>query len=549
MKKVSTYNMFGRNVDNQNARLVVLFIVYASIILFKNVYSFVIITDFSQLNMSPFSVIRIISTYATFALILSSICFICYHRIISWIILIMTDFWILANLLYYRSYHDLLSIWSIDSINQLQLYEGIIMPYCKPSDIFLILTTLLWIFITYIPDFRKKMITRNLGIAAITLTILSFIPWTFKAYRSKDVVNPFNSYYHDVSMGRIWYAQTFSVTAHGLNELFALPKRWNDDADINTTIDLPDRYGVQGSAKSDCDVVIVLFESLESWAVDTIINGNNITENINLLIKDPNTLFIKDVAPQVKMGRSADAQLITFTGLLPINQGITCMRYMHNVYPSLADASSASFRKIYVPTSSSAWNQDAMTYSFGFNELYAEEVSDRVVCDKLMEDITAQDSSFFVMMTTMASHVPFETYSDSSHITFPSDYQYAKYLQSVNYTDACLKPLIDYCLEGRERPILLVVTGDHTTLDTPESKTVPFIMYCSEDIDLSSCDVERALQMDIYPTVLNVMGCGEYYWKGFGRNLLDSSATRVNNAEELSDQMIRSDFFNSEKEY
>lgn len=535
--------LFLRNIDNQSVWQIILFLVFTLIILSKNIYSFVCMIDSTQINLSCMSVIRILSTYTVFALIISIISFIYYRQIVSWIILIVTDCWILANLLYYRSYHDLLSIWSIDSINQLQLYDGIIFPYCRLSDLFLILTTLLWVCITYIPRFRKKIITRNLTIFALTSVVVFFIPWTLMAHRSKNIINPFNPYYHDVSMGRVWYAQTFSVTAHGFNELFSLPKRWGDITDESVTVDLQDRLGVHTSVKSDCDVVIVLFESLESWVVDTTIYGNEITENINLLIREPNTLFVKNVFPQVKMGRSADAQLITFTGLLPVTQGITCMRYMNNTYPSLAEASSACFRKIYVPTSPSAWNQDAMTYAFGFKELYAEEVSDRVICNKLLDDVKAQDSSFFVMMTTMASHVPFEMYSDSSDIAMPMDYQYAKYLKSVNYTDACLKPLIDYCLKEKERPILLVITGDHTTLDTPMSNSVPFIMYCSEGVDISDGNMKETLQMDIYPTILNAMGSGEYYWKGLGRNCLDSSAVRVNNAEELSNQLIKSNFF------
>lgn len=149
------------------------------------------------------------------------------------------------------------------------------------------------------------------------------------------------------------------------------------------------------------------------------------------------------------------------------------------------------------------------------------------------------------MMTTMASHVPFEIYSDRSGITFPPKYQYAKYLQSVNYTDDCLKPLIDYCMKERERPLLLIITGDHTTLDTPKSNAVPFIMYHSEGMEMPADNIEEFLQMDIYPTILNAMGCEDYYWKGFGRNILDTTATRIINAEEMSDFLIKSNFFSS----
>ena len=102
--------------------------------------------------------------------------------------------------------------------------------------------------------------------------------------------------------------------------------------------------------------------------------------------------------------------------------------------------------------------------------------------------------------------------------------------------------MIDYCLKEKERPTLLIITGDHTTLDTPISTSVPFIMYYSEGVAVGD-DMEEILQMDLYPTILNIMGCDEYYWKGLGRNLLDSSTVRVNNAEELSNQLIKRNFF------
>lgn len=54
--------------------------------------------------------------------------------------------------------------------------------------------------------------------------------------------------------------------------------------------------------------------------------------------------------------------------------------------------------------------------------------------------------------------------------------------------------------------------------------------------------------MDIYPTILHLIGCDDYYWRGFGVNLLDSAAHHnrpisPDEASVLSDKMIRADYF------
>lgn len=59
---------------------------------------------------------------------------------------------------------------------------------------------------------------------------------------------------------------------------------------------------------------------------------------------------------------------------------------------------------------------------------------------------------------------------------------------------------------------------------------------------------DTCYQMDIFPTILHLIGCEDYYWKGFGVNLLDSVArnNRVITEHEafiLSDKVIRANWF------
>lgn len=57
-------------------------------------------------------------------------------------------------------------------------------------------------------------------------------------------------------------------------------------------------------------------------------------------------------------------------------------------------------------------------------------------------------------------------------------------------------------------------------------------------------------QMDVSPANLHCIGTDDYYWKGFGVNLLDSAPAIIGKITEeeahiLSDKMIRSDWFSN----
>ena len=82
--------------------------------------------------------------------------------------------------------------------------------------------------------------------------------------------------------------------------------------------------------------------------------------------------------------------------------------------------------------------------------------------------------------------------------------------------------------------------------DVQNSNTA-FIAY-SPRLTKSWIIEEQTYQMDAFPTILHLIGCDHYYWKGFGVNLLDSvkRGDRMiveQNAFELSDKIIRSNFF------
>ena len=140
------------------------------------------------------------------------------------------------------------------------------------------------------------------------------------------------------------------------------------------------------------------------------------------------------------------------------------------------------------------------------------------------------------------------------------------YLNAVHYTDSAIAPF----LEKLEYDSLLTnttiaITGDHTTFShnmlmeyasfvdehgypIPTEISYCPLIVCSPNIKENIEVNERCFQMDIFPTILHCIGADDYYWKGFGVNLLDSAARHNRKITEdeayiLSDKMIRSDYF------
>ena len=80
------------------------------------------------------------------------------------------------------------------------------------------------------------------------------------------------------------------------------------------------------------------------------------------------------------------------------------------------------------------------------------------------------------------------------------------------------------------------------------TKTFTHLIIYSPNISENTQVTDTCYQMDIYPTIMHLIGCEDYYWKGFGVNLMDSIARHnrpvsEQEAYELSDKLIRSNYF------
>ena len=488
--------------------------------------------------------------------------FVCLGKRQWWTIAVslILDLWLIGNNLYLRTYDDLLNSWCLQNVSNMQGVWSSIIPFFKPSDLLYPLSSIVWILIVIL--FRNSHFERGfIGFIVGLLLSLWCFKLTYNDFRYANCeINPFARYYKEVSMGRKWYCMSFSPIAHLMNEIRNLISNKISEGEPPIISEEELSAFINDSitdTNSNRNLILVLFESLEHWTINASIGNNEITPNLNKLINRPNTLYFPHCQPQVKQGKSSDAQLIICTGLLPINNGAVCMRFSNNEFPSIVEATRPQQSKIFIPTPSGAWNQGGMTKAYHFDELFAETISDREMAHLVSNEIDNLKLPFTVMVTTMASHSPFTSYCDSSQLSLgentPKDLK--RYLQSVNYTDECLKTIIEKITNDSilSDNTTLVITGDHTiftdddrdeysdVLNIEMQSHVPLIIYDSQ-LHKRQCN-SVVSQADIYPTILHLLGCKNYYWKGVGSDLLDSTNCIKNNIFEISDKLIRSNYF------
>lgn len=372
---------------------------------------------------------------------------------------------------------------------------------------------------------------------------------------------------------------------------------------------LPDGlYFTGDSAATRRSVVLIVCESLESWPVEARIAGKEVTPYINSLLADSATLYVPRLLTQVDAGRSIDFQLMLNTGLLPMKGSVYSMKFPDVTYPSLNKAMREKYGTkslIFTCDKPITWNQAAIANAFGYDSLldrrnwqldelignpaklsdgsFLRQSTAKLQSDKAMWPV---DSSAMLTFITYSGHNPFKLPQDMTDADFAPGTndlpeRLADYVNMAHYTDSQLHQLVDYVFSRSDgASTMVVITGDHEglageraelhaaapTLVDPGQHTPMIIL--NSPVGGRYDDV--AGQIDIYPTLLNLMGLEAYGWHGMGESIFqpgkagmaissmtmaEEGDTAVNadklkmlrDARKTSDRIIRTNYFEKHK--
>lgn len=298
------------------------------------------------------------------------------------------------------------------------------------------------------------------------------------------------------------------------------------------------------SADGRRNLVLIIVESLHTWPIGMQVDGREVTPVMNGLVAGDSVIHAPHVLFQTSHGHSSDAHFIYNTGLLPLRDGVVAVHHGDGPYPTLAAALPGYDCREIICTPGVNWNQNVTARTYGFDTLYTREhlaaalkrqgnIDDAALIDFAGGLLPSLHQPFFLEMVTMTMHAP---YTDGklppSWIT-ASDTLNAEargYLNCVHLTDSCIGVLInDLQRHGLAGNTVLAIVSDHTQLyrnrvmgisdydAVPDDWGIPLI--------IAGCDTTLRYdavigQVDVYPTLLDVMGANAYPWKGLGHSIL-----------------------------
>lgn len=516
------------------------------------------------------------------------------------VVMALLDVLLVANLMYFRTYYSAIPASSYLEAGNLADFKASVTDSLRWADIVLPLITIA----TAVMAFRYKTTKRQpltavlkwwaapLAGFALLLSGVNLCKGGFhkslRSVRQSAYLCSADAPIFSV-FGCIWYDITDAaepITPEKQAEI----ERW--------LASQPKHQPTDSVTEKRSNLLIVFAESLESWVLEKKVDGKEITPCLNRLLKDKSTLYAPNVLTQVKGGRSIDAQLMICSGLLPLMSGTYSSLYYDNTFYTLQKAMRGlKHSRSYLLTIDkvSTWNQGAVARSFGTDTIISyhdfkmteafgthKRIGDASFFQQCREKIERGEvwkpgESVYMQFVTYSGHAPFKLPDHLRTITFPASIpeKAADYMTTAHYTDKAIGDFVAYLKTlPQYKETIVVIVGDHEGLASYRQELVgnPACRGLVSDKQLTPFIVLNSPvgmrydkfmgQIDIYPTLLNLMQLDAYRWHGLGQSILDprkqgvavgsvmnvegtgsdKEVERLKEAHTVSDYMLRYDW-------
>ena len=314
----------------------------------------------------------------------------------------------------------------------------------------------------------------------------------------------------------------------------------------------------------DKNVIVIHFESLQSFVMNLSFGGKEALPNINKLASEG--IFFSNFYPQVGVGTSSDSEFTFSTSMMPSSNGTVFVSYANNYYVSLQKLLKEQGYYTFSMHANNGdfWNRANMHKSLGYDKFYSKnyyEIDDVIgtfgLSDKsffrqsvsMIKDIAANNEKFMGTLITLTSHVP---WSDTDkmgeyNVGYLEDDVMGRYIKALHYSDEALGEFIDELdKEGLLDNTVLVIYGDHDARISMDSynllynydsstgklltsgdkgyvdvnkykyaldKSTPYIIWTKDQKFNVKCDTPMGM-IDSLPTLGNMLGVSSKYSLG-----------------------------------
>ena len=311
--------------------------------------------------------------------------------------------------------------------------------------------------------------------------------------------------------------------------------------------------GPSFGAATGMNLVVIQVESLQAPMVNFHINGEAVMPNLARL--EAEGLSFSQVFDQTDEGRTSDAEWLGLTSLLPEQHGaaafVDAADHLVGMPQVLA---SAGYRTLSAVAFSPAfWNRRVMHPRYGFqSSAFAADfapgerigwgLNDRDFLLQMVPKLSGASAPFAAWLITLSLHYPFEAFPDRHKKLDLGEWRdtpFGNYIHGMHYFDQALGEFLAALKgTGELARTLVVVTGDHSAGFpwTPElahafgfgnnllnwtlADRVPLVIHVPGG-SAQRIDVPVG-QVDLAPTVLNLLGIDAASLPYVGRNMLGS---------------------------
>ena len=491
-----------------------------------------------------------------------------------WIIIaidLILSTWLFANILYYREFSNFLSLSIIktsgstaDNLGKSIVGITKISDFLTFLDVAVIIGLMASKVIKY--DLRPLKLKFNLLLEGLAVALIGVNLMMAQKDRSGLLTRTFDNSYIVKYLGMNQYAvydafktaQTSEQMAKAnVSDLSSVKKYLK----VNYVKPNPEYTGV---AKGK-NVIVIHLESFQQFLIGYKWKGKEVTPNLNKLYHSKNTLSFSNFYNQVGQGKTSDAEMMLENSLYGLQSGSAMSSYgTSNTFesaPAILNQAGGYTTAVMHGGAGSFWNRNNAYKQFGYHYFmplsYYENkpkyyigygLKDKIFLSQSIKYIERLPQPFYLKLITVTNHYPYDLDKKNQSIdpTDTGDETVDGYVQTAHYLDQAIGEFLQWMKKtGLDKKTILVLYGDHYGISGNHHKASAELLKQDEFTNFDNLKFQRVPLMfhmkglkggvkdtyggeiDVLPTLLNLLGINDKYTIQFGHDLLSSKAPQI----------------------
>lgn len=491
-----------------------------------------------------------------------------------WIIIVIDlvlSTWLFANILYYREFSNFLSLSIIktsgstaDNLGKSIVGITRVTDFLTFIDVLAIIALMIGKVIKY--DLRPLKLKFNLLLEGLAVVLIGVNLMMAQKDRSGLLTRTFDNSYIVKYLGMNQYAVYDSFKTAQTSEQMA-KANVSDLSSVKKYLKAnyvkpnPEYTGV---AKGK-NVMVIHLESFQQFLIGYKWKGKEVTPNLNKLYRSKNTLSFANFYNQVGQGKTSDAEMMLENSLYGLQSGSAMSSYgTSNTFesaPAILNQQGGYTTAVMHGGAGSFWNRNNAYKQFGYHYFmplsYYENkpkyyigygLKDKIFFDQSIKYIERLPQPFYLKLITVTNHYPYDLDKKNQSIdpTDTGDETVDGYVQTAHYLDQAIGELMRWMKKtGLDKKTMLVLYGDHYGISGNHHKASAELLNQDEFTNFDNLKFQRVPLMfhmpglkggikktyggeiDVLPTLLNLLGINDRKAIQFGHDLLSSKAPQI----------------------